>query len=416
MQSFKVSDELIARAKSAEALIAERPSLFLTGYEPARGSPKFVRSARGSRIIDVDGNEFVDLVMGYGSVILGHAHPAVQENVYAALANGANPTLLSEVHVILAEKVRELVPNAEKVTFLKTGSDAVDAAVRLARAITRKRYILQCGMHGWHDWCCPESPGVLHESKQYTLSFKYGCAEDLERLITRFTGDVAGVVMMPYCDELPALGYLQHVRKICTQAGALLIFDEVRSGFRVALGGAQQYFGVNADLVALSKAMANGFPISALAGTSSLMSNVLDLNLTVTFYRDPIPMSAALATIRELERSNALDKLVETGRLLKSHISQISERLSIPAELVGHEATPTLRFGFPDIGSNRRAIRAFSSAMIGQGVMVHPLHHWFLSASLTEEDLSRVLLAAEKSLTSVAQLRRRSNDLSDKLA
>jgi len=404
MQSFKKSDALVARAKRSEALIGERPSLFLTGYEPVRGAPKFVRSAQGSRIIDIDGNEFVDLVMGYGSVILGHAHPAVQDSVCAALANGANPTLLSEVHVVLAEKIQELVPNAERVTFLKTGSDAVSAAVRLARAITRRRYVLQWGMHGWHDWCCAESPGVLQDTKRYTVGFKYGNIEHLRALFERYANDVACVVMMPYSEELPEPGYLEEIRKICTQSDALLIFDEVRSGFRLALGGAQQYYRVNADLVAFSKAMANGFPISAVAGREIYMSYVLDLNLTVTFYRDPIPMSAALATISELEKGDALKKLVDIGNILKSHIACAGDRWSVPVALSGHEATPTLRFGFPDDRTNKHATRAFCSSMIGEGVLVHPLHHWFLSASISQDDLSRVLEATDASLGKVAKL------------
>jgi glutamate-1-semialdehyde aminotransferase len=172
----------------------------------------------------------------------------------------------------------------------------------------------------------------------------------------------------------------------------------------VAPGGAQQYFGVDADLVAFSKAMANGFPISAIAGPSDLMSHVLDLNLTVTFYRDPIPMAAALATIQELEKGDALQRLVEIGAALKTHIRQTADRWSVPASLLGHEATPTLRFGFSSDSKNKQAVRSFCSSMIGEGVLVHPLHHWFLSSSINEKDLFRIMGAAERSLSKVAQL------------
>ncbi|WP_158666139.1 aminotransferase class III-fold pyridoxal phosphate-dependent enzyme [Pseudomonas sp. SWI36] len=397
-----MSDTLVKRAAKSEALIGERPSLFLTGYEPVKGAPKFVRSAFGSRIVDVDGNEFVDLIMGYGSVILGHAHPAVQEKVYASISNGANPTLLSEVHVELAEKIQSLVPNAEKVTFLKTGSDAVSAAVRLARAITRRKYVLQWGMHGWHDWCCIESPGVLQDTKKYTIGFKYGDLDNLQNHFQCHPTDIACVVMMPYCEELPGLDYLEKIRGICTEFGALLIFDEVRSGFRSALGGAQQYFNVNADLVAFSKAMANGFPISALAGREIYMSHVLDLHLTITFYRDPIAMSAALETIKELERGETLRKLVDIGSSLRSHVGCVAEQCSIPVRLTGHEATPSIKFGFLDDDKNKRATRAFCSSMIGEGVLVHPLSHWFLSGSITNQDLSKVKRAISISMERVS--------------
>lgn len=404
MQSFKKSEDWIVRAKNSEALIGERPSLFLTGYEPVKGAPKFIQSAQGCRLTDVDGNNFVDLIMGYGSVILGHANPIVQESVYTALTNGANPTLLSEVHVILAEKIQAIVPNAERVTFLKTGSDAVSAAVRLARVITGRKYILKCGMHGWHDWCCFESPGVLQETKNYTIGFNYGDIEHLRDLLNLHKNDVACIVMMPYSDELPKLDYLQEVRRLCTQYDVLFVLDEVRSGFRVALGGAQQYFKVDADLVAFSKAMANGYPISALAGKASYMSHILDLNLTFTFYRDPIPMSAALATINELERGSALKKLVDIGKTLKSHIHCSANKNSIPTVLTGHEATPTLKFGFSEEKTNKHAMRAFCSSMIGEGVLVHPLHHWFLSSSIDDDDLSKILEATDVSLSKVAKL------------
>jgi len=355
-------------------------------------------------LVDVDGNEFVDLVMGYGSVILGHAFPSVQKSVCSALANGANPTLLSEIHVILAEKIQQLVPNAERVTFLKTGSDAVSAAVRLARAITRRKFVFQWGMHGWHDWYCVESPGVLEDSKRFTVAFNYNDIEQLRTLFEAHAGDVACVVMMPNSEELPKFGYLEAVRELCTKHGALLIFDEVRTGFRLALGGAQQYFRVNADLVAFSKAMANGYSISAIAGKLDYMSSILDLRLTTTFYRDPIPMAAALATINELESSDALRRLVDLGNILKSHVAAASSGSSIPVALIGHEAMPTMKFGFTDSSYNQRALRAFSSSMVSEGVLIHPLHHWFLSASISDDDLSKILHATTVSLRKVVEI------------
>lgn len=404
MTSFAISDALTARARRAEALIAERPSLFLTGYEPANGAPRFVRSARGSRVIDVDGNEFIDLLMGYGSVILGHAHPAVQDAVHAALANGANPTLLSEVQIDLAERIQRLVPNAERVTFLKTGSDAVAAAVRLARAIKRKRYVLRWGQHGWHDWCCTESPGVLEDAKRYTIGFKYDDIEHLRSQFQRYKGDVACVVMMPYAEELPSPGYLQDVRNLCHEYDALLVFDEVRSGFRIALGGAQEFYNVDADLVAFSKAMGNGYPISAIAGPAAHMAHVLDLQITITFYRDPISISAALATLSELENGVALKRIAALGQTLKSHISALASQWSIPVTLVGQDSSPSLKFQFDDSSKNGRAIRMFCSAMIGEGIILHPLNHWFLSSSLGPDEEDRLLQATTVSVKKTAKL------------
>ena len=404
MKSFTHSDALIARARCSEALIAERPSLFLTGYEPANGAPRFVHSARGARIIDVDGNEFIDLLMGYGSVILGHAHPAVQDAVYAALANGANPTLLCEVQIDLAERIQRLVPNAERVTFLKTGSDAVGAAVRLARAIKRKRYVLQWGQHGWHDWCCTRSPGVLEESRRYAVGFKYDDIDHLRSQFERHEGDVACVVMMPYAEELPSPGYLQDVQSLCHEYDALLVFDEVRSGFRIALGGAQEFYKVDADLVAFSKAMGNGYPISAIAGRAAHMACVLDLQITITYYRDPIPFSAALATLSELESGVALQRIAVLGQILKNHVSTLADRWSIPVALVGQDSSPSLRFNFDDSTKNSRAVRAFCSAMIGEGIIIHPLNHWFLSSSLGPDEEDRLLHAITASMAKIARL------------
>ena len=261
------SKEMLARARKVEALIDARPALFFGGVERIGGYPIFVDRASGPYLWDVDGNRYLDFVLGYGSVILGHAHPCVAQAVgEELLQRGGNPTLPSLKQVELAEKLVSLCPGVDLVTFLKTGSDATSAATRLARAVTGRKYILRWGMNGWHDWCSNASAGILEDIKAYTLSLRYNDLEYAESLFRVYGDNIACVILMPYELEAPRLGFLEGLRKLCSSYGALFILDEIRSGFRMSMGGAQAYFGIAADLVTYGKALANGYAISALAG------------------------------------------------------------------------------------------------------------------------------------------------------
>ena len=395
------SSALLKRLRQSEALLAARPGMYFTGYERIGGNPVFIDRAEGARLRDVDGNIYTDYLLGFGSVVLGHGHPEVNRAVVAALGRGVNPTLLDVAHLDLAERIVGLVPSADLVTFLKTGSDAVDAAVRLARAVTGRSHVLHYGHHGWHDWCSA-SPGVPDAARSLLHRFAYNDLAGACALFDAHPGEIACVVMMPYELEPPQPGYLQAMKQLTHRNGALFILDEVRSGFRIGLGGAQGAFGVAPDISAFGKAMANGHAISALAGRREIMTRILELGLTVTYFRSPDAMAASLATLSILEREDVPARLKRLGRRLMDGLDQAALKARVPARSVGLEATPFLRFGHGREAERDRALRLFCNGMLARGHLMTPAHHWFLCAAMTEDDIDRTVRAAERTLADVA--------------
>jgi len=385
---------MLTRLQKVDAMARARPGMFFTGYERIGGYPVFVEQASGPYLWDVDGNRYIDYLLGYGSVILGHADPIVAKEATRAVEAGVNPTLLCPSQLALAEKLVSVSPCAELVTFLKTGSDAVSAAVRLARAITGKTHVLQWGQHGWHDWYALRSPGVLADTKARTHPLAYNDLADAERLFTKLSGDVAAVVMMPYEIEMPKVGYLQSLQQLTHQHGALFVLDEIRSGFRIAMGGAQDYFGVMPDLATYSKGLSNGHAISVLAGRERYMQRILDVRLTVTYYRAADAMAAALATLAELEANDGPVRLAALGERLMAGMNDGAARAGVPAMAIGFPATPFLEFGYESKAARDRAMRRFCNGMLIRGVLMTPSHHWFLCTSMNESDIDFTLHAA----------------------
>jgi glutamate-1-semialdehyde 2,1-aminomutase len=397
---------MLKRLRKVDALARARPGMFFTGYERIGGYPVFVERAAGPYLWDADGNRYIDYLLGYGSVILGHADPVVAAAVTRAVETGVNPTLLCPSQLALAEKLVCISPCAELVTFLKTGSDAVSAAVRLARAVTGKTHVLQWGHHGWHDWYALCSPGVLPDTKARTHPLAYNDLADAERLFTHLAGDVAAVVMMPYEIEMPGPGYLESLRQLAHQHGALFVLDEIRSGFRIALGGAQEYFGVVPDLATFSKGLSNGHAISVLAGRERYMQRILDVRLTVTYYRSTDAMAAALATIAELEANDGPARLAALGERLMTGINDAAVRAGVPATAIGFPATPFLEFGYESKAARERAMRRFCNGMLTRGVLLTPAHHWFLCTSMDESDVDYTVEAAADAFGEMARATR----------
>jgi glutamate-1-semialdehyde 2,1-aminomutase len=401
--SFARSRALLERAREFEALIDARPALYFSGYECIGGQPIFVEKAEGPYLWDVDGNRYIDLLLGYGSVVLGHADARVTEAVVAALRRGVNPSLLSPLQAELAEKLVALIPAAEQVTFVKTGSDAVAAAVRLARAVTGRETVLQWGQHGWHDWCAFVPDGVPAAARERTLPLIYNDLDHARQLFARHSGDVACVVLMPYEIEPPEGGFLLELQALARANGALFVLDEVRSGFRISLGGAQQYFGLSPDLAAFGKAMGNGHAISVLAGRRSLMRHVLKIGLTVTYYRSPDAMAAALTTLRILEEEDGPGRLAMLGGRLLRGLKAALWTSGVEGRAVGFPQTPFIRFDQQRPDVRAKAMRLFCNNMLKRGVLLTPAHHWFVCTSMREEDIDLVIGAAEEALHAVSR-------------
>ena len=398
MYDVSRSRTLLDRLRKCEALVDARPNLFFTGYERVGGQPLFVDRAEGAYIWDVDGNRYIDYLLGFGSVVIGHAHPEVTAAATRALERGVNPTLLCRAHVELAERLVGLIPSADQVTFLRTGSDAVGAAVRLARAVTGRNMVLQWGQHGWHDWCAFKAEGILGQTKDCTLALRYNDADHARRLFAQYGGDIACVVMMPYEIDAPENGFLHELQWLARRNGALFVLDEVRSGFRVALGGAQQHFNLDPDLAAFSKALANGHAISVLAGRRPIMQHVLKLGITVTYYRSPDVMAAALATLSILERDRVPERLAMLGERLIRGLNAAIRATGVCAHAVGFPATPFVRFEYRHENTRDNAMRLFCNGMLPRGVLMTPSHHWFVCAAMREEDIEFTIEAAQSVL------------------
>jgi len=291
------------------------PSQFVQG-----SSPVFLERGQGSHVWDVDGNEFIDYSMALGPIILGHNYPAVSKAVKKVLEKGTSFSLPHRLEVEFSELLCEIISCAEMVRFGKNGSDATSGAVRVARAYTERDIIACCGYHGWQDWYIGTTTldkGIPDSVKKLTLTFKYNKIETLEKIFDENKDNVACVIMEPVGGEEPKDNFLQKVKDLTHKNGALLIFDEVITGFRLALNGAQGYFGVTPDLACFGKAMGNGFPISAVVGKKGIMKLFEEVFYSFTFGGEIASITAAIATIRELKEKNVIVYLWEQGRKIR---------------------------------------------------------------------------------------------------
>jgi len=312
---------------SGTQTFSKGPTQFVQGVAPV-----FLTRAQGSHVWDVDENEYVDYPMALGPVILGHNYPLVTEVVTRQMQEGMAFSLPHPLEVELAELLTEVVPCAEMVRFGKNGSDAVSGAVRVARAYTGRDIIVCCGYHGWQDWyigTTSRNKGVPKAVQELTIPFRYNDVPSLENIFAEHPGRIAAVIMEPVGVVEPRGGFLQRVRELAHHEGALLIFDEIITGFRLAVGGAQEYFGVMPDLACVGKAMANGFPLSAVVGRREIMELFDEVFFSFTFGGETLSLAASLATIREMRDKNVIGHLWEQGRKLKDGYNVLAREFGV---------------------------------------------------------------------------------------
>lgn len=289
-------------------------------------SPLFVKEGKGCILTDVDNNTFIDFTMGLGTCILGYAFEPVVKDIEAQLRKGSAFTLPHCLEYELAELLAGVIPCAEMVRLGKNGSDVTSAAVRVARAYTGRDYIACCGYHGWQDWYIASTTrnrGIPEEIKKLTLSFRYNKIETLERLFEENKGKIACVIMEPVSLEPPEDNFLDRVKELAHQNGALLVFDEVVTGFRFSLGGAQKYFGTVPDIACVGKAMGNGMPISAIAGRKEVMKFFDEIFFSFTFGGEIYSIAAAISTIRYMADNNVIEFIWSQGEKLKEGINKL---------------------------------------------------------------------------------------------
>jgi glutamate-1-semialdehyde aminotransferase len=313
------SVELFEEAKSlipGGVLGARKPGDFIMGEYPI-----FLEYGKGCRLIDVDGNEYIDFLCGYGPIILGYREEEVDDAVVRQIKDkGFCFSLTQPYQNSLAKKLNELIPSAEMSIFLKTGSDATTAAIRIARAYTNRTKVMRCGYHGWHDWCVEMKGGIPEKFYEDVHEFHYNNLEQLQELMAKHGNETAAIIMTPFGHPLhqkmqvPNPGFLEGVRELANKYGAVLAFDEVRTCFRLRMGGAQELYGVTPDLTVLGKGMANGYAISVVTGKKDvMMAAASKLFISSTFFPNSDGYIAALKTIEILERDHVLDNIWGKG-------------------------------------------------------------------------------------------------------
>jgi glutamate-1-semialdehyde 2,1-aminomutase len=357
-----------------------------------QASPQFVTRGSGSHVWDVDENEYIDLVAGLLSVSLGYCHPEVDDAVRTQLGRGVTFSLSTELEAELAETLQRLIPCAEAVRFAKNGTDATSAAVRVARSVTGRDLILHCGYHGWQDWSIATTTrngGIPIAVQRLSYSFTFNDVHSLEVLFDEFRGQIAAVVMEPMNSQYPAEGFLESTRNLCTAEGALLVFDETITGFRFGLQGAQGLFGVTPDLATFGKGMANGFPISAVVGSQSLMAEMEKIFFSGTFGGESLSLAASLATIRVFERENVADSLAIIGQIFRSISDKnfASVGLGHVLKLVGHPSWAIYQF-VDHLGCTALELKSlYLQEMLRHGVLVNSSHNVMLAHSSEDAEI-----------------------------
>jgi len=306
---------------------SKRPDA-LFGPDPGPDVPARVARAAGCRVWDADGREYLDYVMALGAVALGYGHPAVNQAAEQAIADGVVGPLPPVAEQALAAALAARIPWLERVRFLKTGAEAVAAAVRIARVVTGREQVLGCGYHGWLDWCQGGAEGIPAAVRALFAELPFNDVAAAREMIRERGRQLAAVVIEPVVVAEPAREWLDALRAETQKAGAVLIFDEIKTGFRVAIGGAAERYGVRPDLAVLGKALANGFPLAAVGGRADLMAAATRTWISSTLATEGVALAAARATLETFERDAVCDHLHRVGTRLLHGLHRLQRKHS----------------------------------------------------------------------------------------
>ena len=372
---------------------------------PEGEAPLFIERGEGAKVWDIDGNEYIDLVNGLLPVVLGYKDKDVDRAIKAQLDKGISFSLSSQLEVELAERLVDIIPCAEMVRFGKNGTDATSAAIRLARAYTKRDRVAVCGYHGWQDWyigATVRKLGIPEAVCELTHRFNFNDIDSLKALMAAHSGEFAAVIIEPMNIAEPQPGFLEEVKSLAHENGAVLIFDEVITGFRYSLGGAQELFGVTPDLASFGKAMGNGMPISAVVGKEDIMSLMTEIFYSGTFAGECLSLAASIAVIDKMKREPVLESIWNKGRLLMAGIEGLVEDLSLRATVSVHGKPSWSLLAFQDHPSARKEVvrSLFIKEMIACGVLIQSSNN--ISYALSDAQLLKVLDAYKHALSAIA--------------
>jgi glutamate-1-semialdehyde 2,1-aminomutase len=372
--------------------------------------PQFFTRADGARLWDADGNEYIDYMCAFGPNLLGYRHPAVEAAVLAQQLLGDTMNGPSEIMVDLAERFVSMVSHADWVIFCKNGTDATTMAMMTARSHTKKRKILVAtkAYHGSAPWCNPFPNGTVPEERAHILQYQYNNPSSLEEAFHAAGDDVAGVFGSAFRHDvfenqaLPTREFADTARRLCDKSGALLIVDDVRGGFRVARDCSWSKVGVQPDLSAWGKAIANGYALSALAGSEKARAAAQGIFVTGSYWFQAIPMAAAIATLNEIRNSDYLERTEKTGSMLRDGLATQASNHGFSLRQTGPVQMPMILF---DDDPDLRLGYCWVAEALTRGVYIHPWHNNFICAALTEQDVKQTLDATDQAFAALKKRR-----------
>lgn len=372
--TFEQSSVWFERARAVTPGGAQTGSKAPGRVGPLGAFPLYLEHGNGAFVTDVDRQQYIDLFNGNCAVTLGHGHEGVTRAVGHALKSGSLLSLPTRLEVEVAEQLVEALPaGLDQVRFLKTGSEACAAAVRIARMATGRSLILTVpsGYHGWHDWfqvVRPEHPGIPQFYADGVRTFAYNDLDAVDALLNTYQGQVAAVMLEPTLIDAPAPGFLQGLRDRCSRAGALLIFDEMICGARWALGGGSEFFGVTPDLATYGKAFANGLPLAFVAGRADVMAHAWPIS--GTFGGETVSLAACREVLHCYQMQDAIPQIWKVGQCLMNVLADTVRRLDLPTSVVGYPCRPVLRWDAEE--ASPLFVAVFQQELAAVGILAHP--------------------------------------------
>ncbi len=368
--------------------------------------PQFFSRAKGARLWDADGNEYLDYMCGYGPNLLGYVHEKVDAAAARQQALGDAMTGPAPLMVDLAEKLVGMVSHAKWALFCKNGTDATTMAMMAARAHTRKRKVLVAkgAYHGAAPWCTPLPSGTVEDDRAHIITYVYNDVQSLEAAVAAAGNDLAGIFAAPFKHDafveqkLPDPAYARRAREICDERGALLIVDDVRAGFRLARDCSWSLVGVEPDLSCWGKAIANGYPLSALLGSEKARAAAGSLYVTGSFWFAAVAMAASLATLEELKTTDYLERTERLAQSLREGLDGLARKHGFGFRQSGPAQMPLMLF---EDDHDFRLGYGWSAEMVKRGIYVHPWHNMFFCAAMTENDIAQTLGAADEAFRAV---------------
>jgi len=427
---FSQSKQLFQKAQQSIPGGVNSP---VRAFRSVNMEPLFIQKAKGSKIYDVDGNEFIDYVGSWGPMILGHANPLVLDAIHNVIDHGLSFGAPTESEIDVAELIKNMMPNIESVRMVNSGTEATMSAIRVARGFTGRDKIVKFSgcYHGHADYLlvkagsgattlgAPDSPGVPESFTNETLLAQYNNLEEVQKLTEQYPSEIAAIILEPVAGNMgvipPVPGFLKGLRELCDREGILLIFDEVMTGFRVAKGGAQELFHIQPDLTTLGKIIGGGLPVGAYGGRLDIMQRVSpsgDIYQAGTLSGNPVAMAAGLVTLQELNKPGIYDKIGQKAVWLVNEMKDVLHKASIPHQI--QQVGGMFGFFFIDQTVNNyedalqcdtKRFSIFFREMLSQGIYIAPsaFEAGFISTAHSDADLEKTKNAFAQAISKVKE-------------